>query len=124
MRSPARLVATTTVSLCLMVTLVTGARAHAIVITSEPADGRTGPPPHRLLFRFNSRIEKSLCSVVLAGPRQAHIVLLRQETRSDQDALTYPMPALSPGTYQARWKALSADGHLTEGTVSFSVKSP
>ena len=124
MRSLVRLVATTTVSFCLVVTLASGARAHAIVISSEPADGGTGAPPHRLLLRFNSRIEKSLCSVMLVGPRQAHGVPLREEIGAASDTLTYSLPALSPGTYQAKWKVLSADGHLTEGAVTFSVKNP
>jgi len=124
MRSLARLVATTTLSLCLAVTPVAVARAHAIVISSEPADGVTGASPHRLLLRFNSRVEKSLCSVMLVGPRQAHGVPLREEIGAGSDTLTYSLPALSPGTYRAKWKVLSADGHLTEGAVTFSVKSP
>jgi len=46
MRSLVRLVATTTVSFCLVVILAAGARAHAIVISSEPADGGTDAPPN------------------------------------------------------------------------------
>lgn len=124
MRSLVRLVATTTLSLCLAVTPVAGARAHAIVISSEPADGGIGVSPHRLLLRFNSRVEKSLCSVTLVGPGQAHVLLLRQETGGAPDTLAYVMPALSPGPYRAKWKVMSGDGHLTEGAVSFSVKRP
>lgn len=124
MRSLVRLVATTTLSLCLAGTPLAGARAHAIVISSEPADGGIGVSPHRLLLRFNSRVEKSLCSVMLVGPRQAHGVSLREEVGAASDTLTYSLPVLSPGTYQAKWKVLSADGHLTEGAVTFSVKSP
>jgi copper transport protein len=124
MRSLVRLVATTTVSFCLVVTLAAGARAHAIVISSEPADGGAGASPHRLVLRFNSRIEKTLCSVMLVGPMHSHVLLLRRETGAAPDTLTYTMPPLSPGTYQAKWKVMSGDGHLTEGAVSFSVTSP
>ena len=30
-------------------------------------------------------------------------------------------PALPPGDYQVRWKVMAADGHVTEGTVPFTV---
>src|SRR6202022_446304 len=115
--SVVRSVLTMTACLCQVATLVTGAYAHAIVINSEPADGGGGPPPHRPLLHFNSRIERTLCSVTLVGPRSGH-VLLHQETTAAPDTLTYSLPVLSPGTYQARWKVMSSDGHLTEGTLT------
>jgi copper resistance protein C len=123
MRPLARLIATVTVSSCLVLALVASAHGHAIIIHSEPADGEHGSAPHRLLLHFNSRIEKTLCSVVLVGPARGHIVVLHQAPGGTPDTLTYPIPALSPGAYQARWKVLSSDGHLTEGRVSFSVNS-
>jgi methionine-rich copper-binding protein CopC len=97
------------------------ARAHAIILESTPAQGSTGPAPRRLILRFNSRLEKPLCSVQLVGPRQRGIALLRQEANAPPDTLAYPLPALAPGEYQARWKVMAADGHVTEGTVLFTV---
>jgi methionine-rich copper-binding protein CopC len=97
------------------------AQAHAIILESAPPQGSTGPAPKRLVLRFNSRLEKSLCSVQLVGPRQRSIALLRQEADAPPDTLTYPLPALEPGEYQARWKVMAADGHVTEGTVLFTV---
>jgi copper resistance protein C len=96
-------------------------QAHAIVLESAPAAGSTGPSPGRLVLRFNSRLEKPLCSVQLAGPRQRSIALLRLEADAPPDTLAYPLPALEPGEYQARWKVMATDGHLTEGTVAFTV---
>lgn len=123
MSSVLRSILTVTAGLCQVAALVTGAHAHAIVIDSEPADGAGGPPPHRLLLHFNSRIERTLCSVTLVGPKSGPpVLLLHQETTAAPDTLTYSMPVLSPGAYQARWKVMSADGHLTEGTVNFSVR--
>jgi methionine-rich copper-binding protein CopC len=109
MGSVVRSVTMTAASLCLVAVLVTGARAHAIIINSEPVDGGTGPPPHRLLLRFNSRIEKTLCSVTLVGPGHTHILLLHQQAGATGDTLEYFMPALAAGTYQARWKVMSSD---------------
>jgi hypothetical protein len=74
------------------------------------------------VLRFNSRLEKSLCSVQLVGPGQRSIALLRLEPAAPPDTLAYPLPpALAPGAYQARWKVMAADGHVTEGTVAFTV---
>ena len=124
MGSLVRSVLTMIACACLVAALVTGARAHAIVIDSEPADGGGGPPPHRLRLHFNSRIERTLCSVTLVGPGSGPSRLLHQQTAAAPDTLTYAMPPLSPGTYQATWKVMSSDGHLTEGTVRFSVRPP
>lgn len=89
------------------------AQARAIILESAPAQGSTGPSLRRL--------EKPLCSVQLVGPRQRSIALLRQEADAPPDTLTYPLPALEPGEYQARRKVMAADGHITEGTVAFTV---
>ena len=98
-----------------------GAQAHAIVLESTPAQGSIGPAPRRLVLRFNSRLEKPLCTVELVGPRQRRVALLRPEAGVPPDTLAYPLPTLAPGEYQARWKVMAADGHVTEGTVLFTV---
>ena len=97
------------------------AQAHAIILESAPAQGSSGPAPRRLILRFNSRLERSLCSVQLVGPGQRVVALLRQEPDTPPDTLAYPLPPLAAGTYQARWKVMAADGHVTEGAVAFTV---
>jgi methionine-rich copper-binding protein CopC len=97
------------------------AQAHAIILESAPVQGSSGPAPRRLLLRFNSRLERSLCSVQLVGPGQRVVALLRQEPDMPPDTLAYPLPTLAAGAYQARWKVMAADGHVTEGTVAFTV---
>ena len=57
----------------------------------------------------------------LVGPHRRSIALLRQEPDAPPDTLAYPLPPLEPGAYQARWKVMAADGHVTEGTVVFTV---
>ncbi len=103
---------------------LSAAEAHAIILESSPRHEEAVAPPQRLVLRFNGRIEKALCSVQLIGPQRRTIVLLRQEPDTSLDTLVYPLPALAPGGYQARWKVMSADGHVTEGTVLFTVLAP
>ena len=111
------------VLLLLLVALPTSVLAHAIVLTSDPADGSTAHAPQELTLHFNSRVEKPLCSVSLTGPERRRSVRLRQKSSPTGDVLVYALPDLAPGSYQARWKVLSADGHLTEGAVRFVVGS-
>lgn len=100
------------------------AHAHAIILESVPSQAESVASPKRLVLRFNSRLEKPLCSVQLVGPRQTTIALLRREADSPADTLAYALPPLEPGAYQARWKVMAADGHVTEGTVLFTVTAP
>jgi Uncharacterized protein, homolog of Cu resistance protein CopC len=74
-----------------------------------------------VVLRFNSRLEKGLCSVLLIGPQRRTILLLRQDEKAGVDSLIYGVPELPPGDYLLRWKVLAADGHVTEGVVPFQV---
>ena len=100
------------------------ADAHAIILESAPRHEESLASPKRIVLRFNSRLEKPLCSVHLVGPRQKTIALLRQEPDTPPDTLAYTVPPLDPGAYQARWKVMAADGHVTEGIVLFTVTPP
>jgi len=100
------------------------ADAHAIILESAPRHEETLSTPKRIVLRFNSRLEKPLCSVQLVGPRQKTIALLRQDPETAADTLAYTLPPLDPGAYQARWKVMAADGHVTEGIVLFTITAP
>ena len=100
------------------------ALAHATILESVPRHKESLASPKRLVLRFNSRIEKPLCSVQLVGSRKKTITLLRQDRDTAADTLAYSLPPLEPGAYQARWKVMAADGHVTEGTVLFTVTAP
>jgi len=97
---------------------------HGIVVDSSPKHQETVTvPPKRLVIRFNSRLEKRLCSVTLVGPQQGGVLLVRQEDDAPPDTLIYPLPPLKPGPYRAKWKVLAADGHVTEGAIIFTVEA-
>jgi methionine-rich copper-binding protein CopC len=101
------------------------AQGHAIILESEPRQDETVAAPRRLVLRFNSRLEKPLCSVQLVGgPRPGSVAPLTPEADAAPDTLAYPLPSLPPGSYQARWKVMATDGHVTEGAVPFTVTGP
>ena len=112
-----------------VVGMAVGARAfeaiaHALLLESTPKHDATGGAPAQLVLRFNGRIERRLSRVVLVGgPEQVSIPLDRPDG-SSPDILAYPLPALAPGPWEARWRVLSVDGHFTEGRVRFTVHDP
>jgi copper resistance protein C len=97
------------------------AAAHGLVLESSPKNGERVTAPARLVIRFNSRLEKPLCSVSLVGPERTPRRLTADTAPAAPDVLAYPLPALAPGAYQAKWKVLAADGHVTEGVLRFTV---
>lgn len=94
---------------------------HGIVIDSSPKHRTTVAAPNQLMIRFNSRLEKSLCTVTLVGAKGGQALRLGQTADASPDTLVFALPPLEPQTYQARWKVLAADGHVTQGVIEFTV---
>jgi len=99
---------------------------HALLLESTPIADTTVTPPSRLVLRFNGRLETGLSSVLLiGGPRQMRMLLLKNEAAPEQPGmLIYTLPPLEPGRYRVEWRALSVDGHLTNGALKFEVVAP
>jgi copper resistance protein C len=96
--------------------------AHAIVVASEPANGtRLERAPAAIRLRFNSRIEHRLSRLSLVGPDRRLVPLTVAGPAESPDRLVASLPSLSPGSYAIRWRVLAADGHITEGTIRFTV---
>ena len=121
--------AAVTVALLLGVSPVTlpRANAHAIVLESVPArDAVLDRAPERVILRFNSKIEKRLSRITLATGKEmpVPVSILTDGADGDQqpDRLVVPLRPLPPGGYVLRYKVLSADGHITEGALKFTVK--
>ena len=109
-----------------IVALPVAASAHAALLESTPRDGEvlTTPPPVAVL-RFNSRVEKGLTRVALAGPGGSVVPLTPSRGGEDDppDRISIPLPALTPGAYQLKYRVLAADGHATPGLIRFTVEA-
>jgi len=102
------------------------ASGHAIILESVPArDAVLDRAPDRVVLRFNSKIEKRLSRITLAptgaAPVPVSIVTDGPDSDAQPDRLVVPLRPLSPGSYVLRYKVLSADGHITEGALRFTV---
>jgi copper resistance protein C len=101
------------------------AMAHAIVVESEPANGaRLDRSPSAVRVRFNSKVERRLSRLSLIGPDRRPIPLAVDGAGERPDRLEAPLPPLARGAYAIRWRVLAADGHITEGTIRFTVEPP
>jgi methionine-rich copper-binding protein CopC len=106
---------------------VTSARAHALVVESDPASGsRLAQAPGSVRIRFNSKIERQLSRLNLVGPDRRVVPLPLAPgdgTEPRPDRLSAALPPLGPGAYAIRWRVLAADGHITEGAIRFTVSA-
>ena len=110
-----------------LVTFVSPAFAHAIVMASNPPAGASlAVGNQRCELRFNNRIDRKRSRLVLAGPlgspgapvpEQALAVL----DSSGEDVLVAELKFAAPGQYRLRWQVLALDGHVTRGEVPFTV---
>ncbi len=99
------------------------ARAHAILVESQPAIGATVPGGQVIVrMRYNSRIDHARSRLTLTFPDRSQRVL---PTPPDDavDQLT-ARADLAPGAYALRWQVLAIDGHITRGDVPFVVAAP
>jgi methionine-rich copper-binding protein CopC len=99
------------------------ALAHAILVESTPAiNGTIAGPSVALVFRYNSRIDKSRSKLSLILPDKTQSTLPISQDGGDDKLET--TTTLAPGTYTIRWQVLAIDGHITRGDVPFTVTAP
>ena len=112
-------------ALCALLAPAGPAAAHAVVVASEPAAGASlDAAPRQVTIRFNSRIDHERSRLVLVGPEgvQVPLELLPEGSPTVVEAAPGAAgPPLAPGAWRLRWQVLAVDGHITRGTVPFTV---
>ena len=107
------------------------ARAHAILVASDPPAGGSVPAGNVTLeLRYNSRIDQGRSRVSLTRPRAQGGAQGGVQGTDEQRLALLPAQkpdmlragaALSPGDYVLHWFVLATDGHITRGTVPFTA---
>ena len=111
----------TLVFLLLMFTNASMAGAHAILVASVPPHGAAlNDCPDSITLRFNATLEPTLTRAHLIDMHQKRIPL---ETIGDAaiDKVVVRIPHLTAGVYTVVYKVLARDGHVTEGSVRFTI---
>jgi len=101
------------------------ARAHAIILDSQPAAHASVPGPELdITLRFNSRIDHARSSITLSrvgAPAGGAPVTLPPLPAAGPEFLKAHATGLTAGAYSLRWQVLSVDGHITRGDIPFTV---
>lgn len=107
-----------------LVTPALEARAHAILVASQPQqNAELAGPEVDFRLEFNSRIDASRSSLQLAKDGAQPEPLALGKT-TEPNLLVAKAPELAPGSYRLRWQVLSIDGHVSRGDLNFRVRAP
>jgi methionine-rich copper-binding protein CopC len=107
----------------LAITLVApgAAEAHAIIVASVPAPQQTVRGPDLMIrLNFNSRIDPDRSRVTLEGPGGA-VRDMPIAPDTEPGTITGLGRDLTAGAWVLKWQVLSVDGHITRGTIPFTV---
>ena len=120
----ARRLAGVVVGLAIALALAPVARAHAILVGSQPEENaELAGPDVDLRLEFNSRIDAARSSLQLAKDGGALEPLPMGEAK-EPNLLVAKAAGLAPGAYRLRWQVLSVDGHVSRGDLKFTVRAP
>ena len=96
--------------------------AHAHLVSSQPADGSTiAAPPSSVTLVFSESAKVTALTIQAAGDKASK--KLAVSTAEDSVSHAIALPTLTAGDYVLTWHALSDDGHVTFGTVKFSLRA-
>ena len=103
---------------------VPSARAHALLVRSNPAANAVlEVPPVQVEIFFSEPLEEKLSSIKVFDSNNVGVDVgdVRVDP-TDPTRLTVSLHSLNNGVYTVTWKAVSAaDGHQTVGTFPFAV---
>ncbi|MGH8187695.1 MAG: copper resistance CopC family protein [Steroidobacteraceae bacterium] len=95
------------------------AAAHTRIEQATPASGavlKQSPPAIEIKFKHAVR----MTSVIVVDAAKAERKLTFEPATSSQ-VVTIVGPNLAPGRNEVLWKALSADGHVIGGSLTYTV---
>lgn len=96
------------------------AAAHAHLQQSDPADGATiTAAPAQFTLQFSEAARLTALTLVKGGQSGAEKITPLPTAAAAQ--LHVPAPQLAPGSYELRYRVISADGHIMAGSVHFTV---
>ena len=111
-------------ALAACVLTVTVAAGHAVLQRAEPrVESTQKRSPDEVKLYFTERLEPAYSAVRVLDDRGVQID--RRDSRVDRAnpaLLRATLPPLPAGTYTVRWRVLSIDADVTEGTFTFRIE--
>jgi putative copper export protein/methionine-rich copper-binding protein CopC len=104
--------------------LPSAAAAHQFLRAAAPAAGDTlEAVPGEIHLTFSEPVRVEFSDVVVQGPEGALVVAAMRRSATDPRVLVVPVErGWHAGEFTVRWTTVGADGHRTDGTVSFFVR--
>jgi methionine-rich copper-binding protein CopC len=99
---------------------------HAQLAKSVPARRAVlSRPPVQAQLWFTERLESAFSRLSVWDRSGAQVDLRDAHVGPDDPRqLSVSLPALAPGTYVVKFRALSVDGHVVEGEFPFTIRQP
>ncbi len=98
---------------------------HAALVRSTPAQrAMLARSPDRVRLWFNEPLEAKFATVSVWDAKGGQVD--QQDGlvgADDPKTLSVGVPLLGPGTYTVKYRVLSVDGHVVEGSFRFTVRS-
>lgn len=118
-RCPGLLIVSCTLVLCLVPFQT--ALSHGILLESSPTHGSVlRASPDRVVLHFNAILEPSITQVNLVDLQEGRTPLGVTNV-SPMNTVVAQIPPLQPGVYNVQYKVLATDGHVTEGSIRFTI---
>lgn len=100
------------------------ASAHAVLVTSSPADGsRVARSPAHVTLRFDEHVQPVAGDIHVISSSGSRVDTGQVHHRHSSHTLVIPLHRHLPrNSYTATWRVVSADTHIVSGSVNFGVK--
>jgi copper resistance protein C len=96
------------------------ADAHTKLESAKPADGAVlEHSPPTIEIKFKHAVQMTSVVVVQADKSERKLTFAPATSTA---VITIDKPGLTAGRNEIRWKALSKDGHVIDGTLVYTVK--
>ena len=92
-----------------------------VLLESSPTHGSVlRASPDRVVLHFNAILEPSITQVNLVDLQEV-LTPLGVTNASTMNSVVAKIPPLQPGVYNVQYKVLATDGHVTEGSIRFTI---
>ena len=95
------------------------ANAHSQLRSSTPAEASTIAPPTQVVLGFSEVSQLTALTLVQGSAPALKVAPLPPQPAQQ---LHVGLPKLTPGAWSLSWRVIGSDGHITHGTVHFTVK--
>ena len=99
------------------------AEAHArLESATPPVGGTVATAPGQVAITFSEAVEPAFSAIEVTDATGKRVDRGKPHNGpGNGSVLIVDLPALPPGTYAVRWRAVSVDTHKTQGNYRFTV---